>query len=206
MRAAVAFFLLALAGCTLQRGPGVIEPSAAGDPDDYILKPIASFPAHKSDCEEMPDGSCELRPRMASSAPTSRAPRPIARTVRSKTLQPSAPTPVVVASVDSAPPVVSAAASTPAQVPAPKPDDNDPKTASDVLNDAAIAALIIQASREAYYTAGHSCPCPYDLAPNGRLCGHHSAHSRHRGGALRCFAIDVTADQIAGYRAKLASK
>ena len=76
----------------------------------------------------------------------------------------SAPTPVVVASVAPAPPVVSLAASAPAQVPASKPDDNDPKTAGDVLNDAAIAALIIQASREAYYTAGHSCPCPYDLA------------------------------------------
>ena len=206
MRAAVAFFLLALAGCTLQRGPGAIEPSVAVDPDDYALRPIASFPADKSDCEEMPDGSCELRPRVASGAPTSRAPRPIARTVRSKTLQPSAPTPGVVASVAPAPPVVSLAASAPAQVPAPKPADNDPQTASDVLNDAAIAALIIQASREAYYTAGHSCPCPYDLAPNGRLCGHHSAHTRHRGGALRCFAADVTADQIAGYRAKLASK
>ena len=206
MRAAVAFLLLALAGCTLQRGHGAIEPSAAGDPDDYVLNPIASFPADKSDCEEMPDGSCELRPRVASGAPTSPTPRPIARTVRSKTLQPSAPTPVVVASVAPAPPVVSLATSAPAQVPAPKPDDNDPQTASDVLNDAAIAALIIQASREAYYTAGHSCPCPYDLAPNGRLCGHHSAHTRHRGGALRCFATDVTADQIAGYRAKLASK
>ena len=111
-----------------------------------------------------------------------------------------------VASVAPAPPAVSLAASAPAQVPASKPDDNDSQTASDVLNDAAIAALIIQASREAYYTAGHSCPCPYDLAPNGRLCGHHSAHTRHRGGALRCFATDVTADQIAGYRAKLASK
>ena len=205
MRPAVAFLLLALAGCTFQRGYGAIEPSTAGDSGDYILKPIASFPADKADCEEMPDGSCELRPRVASSAPTSPT-RPIAPALRSKTLQPSAPTPVVVASAASAPPVVSAAASTPAQVPGPKPDDNDPQTASDVLNDAAIAALIIQASREAYYTAGHSCPCPYDLAPNGRLCGHHSAHSRHRGGALRCFATDVTADQIAGYRAKLASK
>ena len=206
MRAAVAFLLLALAGCTLQRGPGAIEPSVAGDPDDYVLKPIASFPANKSRLRRnarrvvrvAPAGRFQ-RADIANSA-TDRADSSI------EDLQPSAPTPVVVASVAPAPAVVSLATSAPAQVPAPKPDDNDPQTASDVLNDAAIAALIIQASREAYYTAGHSCPCPYDLAPNGRLCGHHSAHSRHRGGALRCFATDVTADQIAGYRAKLASK
>jgi len=95
------------------------------------------------------------------------------------------------------------------EAPASKADGDDrkitDKASSDGLTDAAIAALIIQASREAYYTAGHSCPCPYDVAPNGRLCGRHSAHSRP-GASMRCFAADVTADQIADYRAKLTSK
>jgi hypothetical protein len=207
MRAAVAFCMLALAGCTLQRGYVAVEPTTAADRDDFVLKPVAGFPVNNGDCEAMPNGSCELRPPAASTAPTSPAPRPIASGPRSKTLQQTpAPTPVVVDGV--VPPAATdpMAASAPAQLPESKPVENDRKTAGDVLTDAAITALIIQASREAYYTAGRSCPCPYDLGRNGRLCGSHSAHSRPGRPSLRCFATDVTAEQIADYRAKLASE
>jgi hypothetical protein len=198
MRAAVAFCVLALVGCTHQRGYVAIEPSAVADPDGYVLKPIAGFPAHGSDCEEMPDGSCELRPPLASTAPTSSTPRKIAPASRPKTLQ--------MVAIGAPSQTIPMAASAPAQAPVSKPGENDRKTAGEVLTDAAIAALIIQASREAYYTAGHSCPCPYDLAQNGRLCAHQSAHSRPSGASIRCYATDVTADQIADYRARLASK
>lgn len=202
MRAAVAFCVLALAGCTLQRGYVAIEPSAAADPDEFVLKPIAGFPADTAGCEEMPDGSCELRQPVASKAPASPAPRPIAP--RPKTVQQAtAATPVVIAAAVPTSPTIPVAASTPTPMPASKPVEDDRKTA-DVLTDAAIAALIVQASRETYYAAGKSCPCPYDMATNGRLCGPHSAYSRPSGASLRCYATDVTADQIVDYRAKLA--
>jgi hypothetical protein len=194
--AAVAIVVLALAGCTLQHGFITSRPTGTTDLEDYAVRPVARFPTYDSGCQEMPDGSCDLRPSVASTGPAAQAPRRIASAPN--TVQPaSAPSPVVA----SVPP--------PVEAPASKPDGDDrkvaDKTADDGLTDTAIVALIIQASREAYYSAGHSCPCPYDLAPNGRLCGRHSAHSRP-GASMRCFAADVTADQIANYRAKLASK
>src|SRR5262245_43415782 len=204
--AAVAVLVLALAGCTLQRGYFASERSTAAV-DDFIVTPIARFPAYDRSCQEMPDGSCESRPSVASIGLTAQAP---ARVVSApQTIQPQSALSPAVASKAPSSPTEPIAAAAPGEVSALKPDADDRKTVGQTadggVTDAAIVALVIQAGREAYDTAGHSCPCPYDLAPNGRLCGRHSAHSRP-GASMRCFAADVTPDQIANYRAKLASK
>jgi hypothetical protein len=43
--------------------------------------------------------------------------------------------------------------------------------------DQQIAAIVVQASRDAYYRTGHPCACPEDLARNGSRCGKRSAYS-----------------------------
>lgn len=192
--------MLSLAGCTLQHGFFTGKTSGL---DDYAVRPVARFPAYDRGCQEMPDGSCEVGPTTPSAGPAAQAPRPIGSAPKTFQQQQSGPPPGI-ATVTSPSPTILLAEAPPVEAPASKPDGDAGKT-SDGLTDAAIVALIIQASREAYYTSGHSCPCPYDLAPNGRLCGRHSAHSRPRA-AMRCFTADVTADQIAEYRAKLALK
>lgn len=46
-----------------------------------------------------------------------------------------------------------------------------------------------------------SCPCPYNIARNGSRCGGRSAYSRPGGYAPKCFASDVSAAEVAAYRA-----
>lgn len=66
----------------------------------------------------------------------------------------------------------------------------------------AVAALIVQESRQAYYATGHPCACPDDLARNGSRCGGRSAYSRPGGAEPKCYTNDVTAADIAAYRVR----
>lgn len=75
-----------------------------------------------------------------------------------------------------------------------------------VLTAAAIAALIIEASRAEYHTGGRPCACPDDRMRNGRACGSRSAYSRPGGAAPLCYPNDVSADMIQQYRSRLASR
>jgi hypothetical protein len=68
-----------------------------------------------------------------------------------------------------------------------------------VLTAAAIAAIIVQASREQYH-ATRPCACPDDRARNGSACGGRSAYSRPGGAAPLCYPSDVTAAMIDAYR------
>jgi hypothetical protein len=69
-----------------------------------------------------------------------------------------------------------------------------------VLTAAAIAALIVTASRNSYYATGRPCACPDDRMRNGRRCGSRSAYSRPGGASPLCFPRDVTSEMIAEYR------
>jgi hypothetical protein len=64
------------------------------------------------------------------------------------------------------------------------------RKAEAALTAAAIAAIIVKASRDQYYATGHPCACPDDTMRNGRACGGRSAYSRP--GALNRFAIQAT--------------
>jgi hypothetical protein len=70
------------------------------------------------------------------------------------------------------------------------------------LSDAAIAALIVQEGRNAYYRTGHPCACPDDLMRNGRRCGGNSAYIRPGGAQPLCSAADVSPEMISRYRAR----
>src|SRR5258708_35058968 len=58
----------------------------------------------------------------------------------------------------------------------------------EALSDSAIAALIVQESRNAYYATGHPCARPDDLMHNGRRCGGNSAYIRPGGARPLCSA------------------
>jgi hypothetical protein len=99
----------------------------------------------------------------------------------------------------------------PAPVSAPVPIPDKPKitreqAATAALSAAAIAALIVQTSRQQYYATGHPCACPDDMTRTGRHCGNMSAYSRPGGAAPLCYVTDVPAAMIAQYRSKLAAR
>lgn len=64
--------------------------------------------------------------------------------------------------------------------------------------DAAIRQKIVRASIESY---PGNCPCPYNTDRAGRGCGRRSAYSRPGGYSPKCYASDVTAAEVQGYRA-----
>jgi uncharacterized protein len=74
------------------------------------------------------------------------------------------------------------------------------KPAETAQTTAAIAAMIVKASRDNYYATGHPCACPDDLTRNGRSCGNMSAYIRPGGAHPLCSATDVTAGMIEDYR------
>jgi hypothetical protein len=69
-----------------------------------------------------------------------------------------------------------------------------------VLTAAAIAAIIIKASRDQYHATGRPCACPDDSMRNGRACGSRSAYSRPGGAAPLCYTHDITPAMIDAYR------
>jgi hypothetical protein len=70
------------------------------------------------------------------------------------------------------------------------------------LSDQQIKERVVRDSREAYYATGHPCACPDDLARNGSRCGGRSAYSRPGGAEPKCYPKDVTAAEIAAYKAR----
>ena len=68
------------------------------------------------------------------------------------------------------------------------------------LSDAQIAEQIVRESRSAYYATGHPCACPDDLARNGSRCGGRSAYSRPGGAEPKCYASEVSKQEIEAYR------
>jgi hypothetical protein len=74
------------------------------------------------------------------------------------------------------------------------------------LTAAAIAAIIVQASRAQYHAGGRPCACPDDTMRNGRACGGRSAYSRPGGAAPLCYPSDVTAAMIESHRQRQASR
>jgi hypothetical protein len=98
-------------------------------------------------------------------------------------------------------PSPSATPSTKASLPAPSTPQSETKRKVEIgLTAAAVAAIIIKASRDRYYATGHPCACPDDLMRNGRACGGRSAYSRPGGTAPLCYPTDVSAEMIAAYR------
>src|SRR5262249_42572273 len=91
--------------------------------------------------------------------------------------------------------------------PSASPPPPDAKRKAEVaLTAAAIAAIIVKASRDQYYATGHPCACPDDLMRNGRACGGRSAYSRPGGAAPLCYPTDVTAEMIELYRRRLSGQ
>jgi hypothetical protein len=89
-------------------------------------------------------------------------------------------------------------------VPEEKPSAGNTKRKVEVaLTAAAIAAIIIQASRAQYHAGGRPCACPDDTMRNGRACGERSAYSRPRGASPLCYPSDVTTAMIESYRQKM---
>jgi|SRR5215216_6029292 len=74
------------------------------------------------------------------------------------------------------------------------------------LTAAAIAAIIVQASRAQYHARGKPCACPDDTMRNGRACGSRSAYSRPGGAAPLCYPTNVTPAMIESYRQRQASR
>jgi hypothetical protein len=111
-------------------------------------------------------------------------------------------------------PPVEQAAPAPQATPAPrqKPASDVPakpeskRKVEAVLTAAAIAAIIVQASRNEYYATGHPCACPDDRARNGSACGGRSAYSRPGGAAPLCYPGDVPAAMIETYRQRQTSR
>ena len=63
-----------------------------------------------------------------------------------------------------------------------------------------IIERLIQESREAYYSTGHPCACPYDHARDRSACGARSAYSRPGGAEPKCYPKDITNADIEAYR------
>lgn len=88
-----------------------------------------------------------------------------------------------------------------------KPDGPGTKRRVEVaLTAAAIAAIIVQASRDQYHAGGRPCACPDDTMRNGGSCGGRSAYSRPGGASPLCYPSDVPAAMIESYRQRTASR
>jgi hypothetical protein len=74
------------------------------------------------------------------------------------------------------------------------------------LTAAAIAAIIVQTSRDQHHAGGRPCACPDDTTRDGRACGGRSAYSRPGGAAPLCYPSDVTVTMIESYRQRQASR
>jgi hypothetical protein len=110
--------------------------------------------------------------------------------------------PVVFVPAVQAPPAITAPLAAPDTFPRP---DSKRKVEA-MLTAAAIAAIIIQVSRDQYHAGGRPCACPDDTARNGSACGGRSAYSRPGGAAPLCYPTDVTAAMIESYRQRTAPR
>jgi hypothetical protein len=136
------------------------------------------------------------------SAPVSNAPVPAITGTQSRLAQPvptPALTPVPAPRSPNGPPP-----STKADLPAKPAGPDTKRKVETALTAVAIAAIIIQASRDQYHAGGRPCACPDDSMRNGRACGGSSAYSRPGGAAPLCYPSDVTAAMIEAYRRQAA--
>jgi hypothetical protein len=102
---------------------------------------------------------------------------------------------------------LSAAPSSKAGLPEEKiPGGDTKRKVEGALTAAAIAAIIVQASREQYHAGGRPCACPDDTMRNGRACGGRSAYSRPGGASPLCYPSDVPIAMIETYRQRSASR
>jgi len=69
--------------------------------------------------------------------------------------------------------------------------------ASARLSDAQIRRQIIKESIDSY---PGTCPCPYNVARNGSMCGGRSAYSRPGGYSPKCYPRDVSEAEMRAYR------
>lgn len=108
---------------------------------------------------------------------------------------PTAPAPIITAQIE------------PVPLPRPKPQfvPRADKNVEMVLTAAAIAAVLVQASRESYYATGRPCACPEDKMRNNRRCGANSAYSKPGGAEPLCYVSDVTPAMIEAYRRRAAT-
>jgi hypothetical protein len=104
------------------------------------------------------------------------------------------------------PPVITTLRSAPAVSPDTSARPDNKRKVEAVLTAAAVAAIIVQASRDQYHAGGRPCACPDDSMRNGRACGGRSAYSRPGGAAPLCYSSDVPAAMIESYRQKTASR
>jgi hypothetical protein len=155
----------------------------------YAVLHSGNLPAPAS-----PTKFAELPPTKAAPAPQAQQRPETARLAR-------APGPL-----DISPQVQNAAPAKPVATPAPSPTPSNAKRTAEVLTAAAIAALIVEASRKAYYATGHPCACPDDRMRNGRACGSRSAYSRPGGASPLCSPADVTEAMIKSYRSRVAER
>lgn len=65
-------------------------------------------------------------------------------------------------------------------------------------SDVQIKRQIIEESIASY---PGNCPCPYNVDRAGRSCGGRSAYSRPGGRSPKCYPSDVSAAEVAAYRA-----
>ena len=70
-------------------------------------------------------------------------------------------------------------------------------TGDGAVSDGAIRQLIINDSIAAY---DGPCPCPYNVAADGKECGARSAYARPGGAAPLCFSEQVTDAMVEAYR------
>jgi hypothetical protein len=91
------------------------------------------------------------------------------------------------------------------KAPATLPQVEKPKLET-VLTAAAIAIMLVKASRQSYYASGRPCACPDDVMRNGRRCGSRSAYNKPGGASPLCYSGDVTAEMIETFRARQASR
>src|SRR6516164_5046476 len=71
------------------------------------------------------------------------------------------------------------------------------------MTDAEIRQAII---RQSIISFKGSCPCPYSVDRDGKMCGHKSAYSQHGGASPICYEKGVTQQMVEEYRKKMRVK
>jgi hypothetical protein len=87
-----------------------------------------------------------------------------------------------------------------------EPEQSRKKQIATAVTAAAIAAILVEESRNAYYATGRPCACPEDINRGGRRCGGTSAYSRPSGAQPYCYATDVPVAAIERHRQRLSAR
>src|SRR5438552_8920417 len=168
-----------------------------------VLLAITAFGAYSVGHQSAP---VSYVPVSAPSVPSPTVAKPVAFTSPAAPVATSAPPPS-----SSNTPNAPARASLPDKPASAGPDSKPTRTETKgkveaALTAAAIAAIIVQASRDQYHATGRPCACPDDTARNCSSCGGRSAYSRPGGASPLCYPSDVSAAVIELYRQRQASR